>query len=405
MKIQKYQRGGGLLRLGSGLLDAAEFIPVVGDVLGMGRSALKRDWAGIGLSAAGLIPGIGNGATAAKAARKGVKAIAHGADAARTANKAADTVRTVKPDSIGWFKKPEPRTGTIVDELGDVKDAVLARRTTTVKDPIGAHNPGTGQVIVHNPSPNLPARVEDVVVRNPNLPVPSRAGGLATVTRNPNLPARTGDLIPVGPSTDIGGWRKHLGQHGWKYGAGAAALLGLGLLTRDDDESAASPEAAPVVEGGEVASPVATPVQPATPVYVPIESNQPQKENAPVETTVEQPENKIERPLDKLPSQFYNEPKPSIVPVTMQSDLTGVSGRLAKRLDKYNRVNRYGNFIKDLQEEHPESRYLNRVERRADRKEERAYNRLSKTAAKQGVNFGINQDESAYIIPLKGNAK
>ena len=37
------------------------------------------------------------------------------------------------------------------------------------------------------------------------------------------------------------------------------------------------------------------------------------------------------------------------------------------------------------------------MERRADKKEERAYNRLSKTAAKQGVNFGINQDESAYI--------
>ena len=42
MKIQKYQRGG-LLRLGSGLLDAAEFIPVAGDILGMGRSLLRRD--------------------------------------------------------------------------------------------------------------------------------------------------------------------------------------------------------------------------------------------------------------------------------------------------------------------------------------------------------------------------
>jgi hypothetical protein len=48
-----------------------------------------------------LIPGIGNGATAAKAARKGVKAIAHGADAARTANRATDAARTVNPDSIG----------------------------------------------------------------------------------------------------------------------------------------------------------------------------------------------------------------------------------------------------------------------------------------------------------------
>lgn len=417
MKIQKYQRGG-LLRLGSGILNAAEFIPVVGDILGMGRSALKRDWAGIGLSAAGLIPGIGNGATAAKAARKGVKAIAHGADAARTANRAADAAKAVNPDSIGWLKKPSgPRAGTFADEIDNAKDAVIARRTTTVKDPIGAHNPGTGQVVVHNPSPNLPARAEDVIVRNPNLPVPSRAGELATVTRNPNLPARTGDLIPIGPSTDIGGWRKHLGQHGWKYGAGAAALLGLGLLNRDRNEGEVSPEIAPVVEGGEVVSPVAqpaapsqpvvpvTPVQPATPVYVPVESNQPQNENIPAETAVKQPENKIERQLDKLPSQFYNEPKPAIVPVTMQSDLTGVSNRLAKKLDKYNRINRYGNFIKDRQEEYPESRYLNKVERRADRKEERAYNRLSRTAAKQGVNFGINQDESAYIIPLKDNVK
>lgn len=43
MKIQKYQKGRNLLRLGSGLLDTAEFIPVIGDILGMGRSALKRD--------------------------------------------------------------------------------------------------------------------------------------------------------------------------------------------------------------------------------------------------------------------------------------------------------------------------------------------------------------------------
>jgi hypothetical protein len=55
----------------------------------------------MGLSAAGIIPGIGNAATATKAARKGVKAIAHGADAARAADKAADAARVVKPDSIG----------------------------------------------------------------------------------------------------------------------------------------------------------------------------------------------------------------------------------------------------------------------------------------------------------------
>jgi hypothetical protein len=65
----------------------------------------------MGLSAAGLIPGVGNAATAAKTARKGVKAIAHGADAARTAARAADAARTadraadaarvVDPDSIG----------------------------------------------------------------------------------------------------------------------------------------------------------------------------------------------------------------------------------------------------------------------------------------------------------------
>lgn len=187
--------------------------------------------------------------------------------------------------------------------------------------------------------------------------------------------------------------------------------MGLGLLARDNDENEVYPEAVPVVEGGEVVSPVSQPVQPitpvlpATPVYVPVESDQPQNENAPVENVAERPENKTEQSLDKLPTQFYNNPRPSIVPVTMQSDLAGVSGRLAKRLDKYNRINRYGNFIKDRQEEYPESRYLNRVERRTDKKEERAYNRLSKTAAKQGVNFGINQDESAYIIPLKGNAK
>ena len=103
MEIQKYQKGRSLARVGGGLLDAAEFIPVVGDVLGMGRSLLKRDWVGLGLSAAGLIPGAGNAATATKAARKGVKAIAHGADAARVA-KSADAARVVKPGSIGWFK-------------------------------------------------------------------------------------------------------------------------------------------------------------------------------------------------------------------------------------------------------------------------------------------------------------
>lgn len=54
----------------------------------------------MGLSAAGLIPGVGNAATATKAARKGVKAIARGADAARVA-KSADAVRVVQPSSIG----------------------------------------------------------------------------------------------------------------------------------------------------------------------------------------------------------------------------------------------------------------------------------------------------------------
>ena len=386
MEIQKYQKGRNLARLGGGLLDTAEFIPVVGDILGMGRSLLKRDWAGLGLSAAGLIPGIGNGATAAKAARKGVKAIAHGADAARVA-KSADAVRIVKPDSIEWFKKPQPKTGNIVDDLGDVKDAVFVTRT----------------------SPNLPARTGEMVVRNPNLPVPSRAGGLATVTRNPNLPARTGDLIPVGPSTDIGGWRRHLGQHGWKYGAGAAALLGLGLLNRDEDE--VSPEVVPVTDGGEIIAPVVPtqpvapvpvpvqpvqPVQPATPVYVPVEPA-PNTENAPVETV--KPENKTEQSSDKPSSQTNDTSNAPVVLETAQPEVTVISNRLARRLDKYNRVNRYGNFIKDRQEEHPDSRYLDRVERRADRKEERAYNRLSKTAAKQGVNFGTNQDEFAYIKP------
>lgn len=393
MEIQKYQKGRNLARLGGGLLDTAEFIPVVGDILGMGRSLLRRDWAGLGLSAAGLIPGVGNAATATKAARKGIKAVARGADAARAVDKTADAARVVKPNSIGWFKKPSgSKTDTFADEVADAKDAVFVKRTTTVKDPIGAHNPGTGQVIVHNPSPNLPARAEDVIVRNPNLPVLSRTDELATVTKNPNLP------VPViGPSTDIGGWRKHLGQHGWKYGAGAAALLGLGLLTRDKDESEVPSEIVPVTDGGEVVSPVVPvpvqPVQPATPVYVPVESES-TTENAPVETV--KPENKTEQSSDKPSSQTSNSP---IVSETTQPEVTVISNRLAKRLDKYNRVNRYGNFIKDRQEEHPGSRYLDRMERRADRKEERAYNRLSKTAAKQGVNFGTNQDEFAYIKP------
>jgi hypothetical protein len=43
MEIQKYQRGRNLARVGGGLLDTAEFIPVVGDILGMGRSLLRRD--------------------------------------------------------------------------------------------------------------------------------------------------------------------------------------------------------------------------------------------------------------------------------------------------------------------------------------------------------------------------
>ena len=43
MEIQKYQKGRNLVRLGGGLLDAAEFIPVAGDILGMGRSLLRRD--------------------------------------------------------------------------------------------------------------------------------------------------------------------------------------------------------------------------------------------------------------------------------------------------------------------------------------------------------------------------
>lgn len=374
MKIQKYQKGRNLARLGGGLLDTAEFIPVVGDILGMGRSLLKRDWAGLGLSAAGLIPGVGNAATATKAARKGIKAIARGADAARAVDKTADAARVVKPSSIGWFKKPQPKTG-IVDELDDAKDAVFATRT----------------------SPNLPARTGEMVVRNPNLPVPSRAGGLVTTVHYPDL--------PKGGPGKWNDWRKYLEQNGWKYGAGAAALLGLGLLNRNNDEVPS--EVVPVTDGGEIVSPVVPtqpvapvpvpvpvqPVQPATPVYVPVEPA-PNTENAPVETV--KPENKTEQLSDKPSSQTSNAP---VVLETAQPEVTVISNRLAKRLDKYNRVNRYGNFIKDRQEEHPDSRYLDRIERRADRKEERAYNRLSKTAARQGVNFGTNQDEFAYIKP------
>lgn len=55
----------------------------------------------MGLSAAGLIPGVGNAATATKAARKGIKAVARGADAARAIDKTADAARVVKPNSIG----------------------------------------------------------------------------------------------------------------------------------------------------------------------------------------------------------------------------------------------------------------------------------------------------------------
>lgn len=179
-------------------------------------------------------------------------------------------------------------------------------------------------------------------------------------------------------------------------------MLGLGLLNRDKDEVPS--EVVPITDGEEIISPVVPvqpagptpvpvqPVQPATPAYVPIESVS--NENAPVETV--EPENKTEQSSDKPSSQSSNSP---IVSETTQPEVTVISNRLAKRLDKYNRVNRYGNFIKDRQEEHPDSRYLDRVERRADRKEERAYNRLSKTAARQGVNFGTNQDEFAYIKP------
>lgn len=160
-------------------------------------------------------------------------------------------------------------------------------------------------------------------------------------------------------------------------------------------------EIAPITDGGEIVPPVVPvepvqPVQPATPVYVPIESK-PNNENAPVETV--KPENKTEQSLDKPSSQTNNTSNAPVILESAQPEVTVISNRLAKRLDKYNRVNRYGNFIKDRQEEHPDSRYLDRVERRADRKEERAYNRLSKTAAKQGVNFGMNQDEFAYIKP------
>lgn len=166
-------------------------------------------------------------------------------------------------------------------------------------------------------------------------------------------------------------------------------------------------EVVPVTDGGEIVSPVVpvqpaapvpvpVPVQPATPVYVPVEPA-PNTENAPVETV--KPENKTEQPSDKPSSQTNNTSNTPVILEPAQPEVAVISNRLAKRLDKYNRVNRYGNFIKDRQEEHPGSRYLDRMERRADRKEERAYNRLSKTAARQGVNFGTNQDEFAYIKP------
>lgn len=138
-----------------------------------------------------------------------------------------------------------------------------------------------------------------------------------------------------------------------------------------------------------------TPAQSAPAQSAPAQTTVPQIE--PVQTTA-MPGNAID--LSGF-NQFFQQSQSnsSAAPANIQSDLTGISDRLANRLDKYNRINRYGNFIKARQEEHPESRYLNRMERRADRRENRAYNRLSRLAARQGVDFGTNQDESAYINP------
>lgn len=169
----------------------------------------------MGLSAAGLLPGIGNAATTAKTARKGVKAVVNGAeawkrirpavnagsvlfgengavvpsygvgsiirkgadlisdvvrkgsDAIRSASKTADAAssatKTVTPDSISWYNpKTSPRPGTFADEIDNAKDAVYATGSTTVKNPMVTRNPGSGQMVAHNPSSNLPATVEDV---------------------------------------------------------------------------------------------------------------------------------------------------------------------------------------------------------------------------------------------------
>lgn len=124
-----------------------------------------------------VVPSYGVGSIIRKGAdlisdvvRKGSDAIRSAAktadaagSAAKTADAASSATKTVTPDSISWYNpKTSPRPGTFADEIDNAKDAVYATGSTTVKNPMVTRNPGSGQMVAHNPSSNLPATVEDV---------------------------------------------------------------------------------------------------------------------------------------------------------------------------------------------------------------------------------------------------
>lgn len=155
-------------------LDAAGLAPGVGaipDLLNASISALRGDWGAAGLSVLAAVPVIGDAATAAKFAQKGVKA----AKAAKKAEVATKTANVGQPFLSMTAKKEvaEASITTNTPKLGSL--TVNGRKPVTAQSPVVKET--AAEKVVEKTSDSYPEdNLKEVFKYNGNVPKTNNSG-------------------------------------------------------------------------------------------------------------------------------------------------------------------------------------------------------------------------------------
>lgn len=155
-------------------LDAAGLAPGVGaipDLLNASISALRGDWGAAGLSVLAAVPVIGDAATAAKFAQKGVKA----AKAAKKAEVATKTANVGQPFLSMTAKKgvAEASIATNTPKLGSL--TVNGRKPVTAQSPVVKET--AAEKVVEKTSDSYPEdNLKEVFKYNGNVPKTNNSG-------------------------------------------------------------------------------------------------------------------------------------------------------------------------------------------------------------------------------------